>query len=114
MTVPRCPACGVDLGLGSSGQLDRWSCPSGHGLAMTLSESYERLQEDFDEVCRRIGIAPRPLPQKRKAKDRGAYREYYDDETAARVARHFRRDIEEFGYRFDPAVPDPVSATPER
>ena len=64
---------------------------------------YERLQEDFDEACRRIGIPPRKLPEKRKAKDRGAYREYYDDETAEMVARHFRRDIEEFGYRFDPA-----------
>jgi len=75
---------------------------------------YERLQEDFDEVCRRIGVARRQLPQKRKAKDRGAYREYYDDETAELVARHFRRDIEEFGYRFDPTVPNPVSTTRER
>ena len=75
---------------------------------------YERLQEDFDEACRRIGIPPRKLPEKRKAKDRGAYREYYDDETAEMVARHFRRDIEEFGYRFDPATPDPVSTARER
>ena len=75
---------------------------------------YERLQEDFDEVCGRIGIPRRELPEKRKAKDRGAYREYYDDETAEMVARHFRRDIEEFGYRFDSAVPDPVSSARER
>jgi len=75
---------------------------------------YERLQEDFDEVCRRIGIPRRQLPEKRKARDRGAYREYYDDDTAERVARHFRRDIEEFGYRFDPPDPDPVSTARER
>ena len=44
--MPHCPVCGVELQLGSSGALDRWSCTAGHGLAMTLSESYERLQED--------------------------------------------------------------------
>jgi hypothetical protein len=61
---------------------------------------YEKLQEDFDEVCRRIGIPRRVLPRKRQAKGRDAYREYYDDETAERVARRFRPDIERFGYEF--------------
>ena len=46
VSMPRCPICGVELQLGSSGALDRWSCTAGHGLAMTLSESYEQLQED--------------------------------------------------------------------
>lgn len=46
VSMPHCPVCGVELQLGSSGRLDRWSCTAGHGLAMTLSESYERLQED--------------------------------------------------------------------
>jgi hypothetical protein len=46
VSMPHCPVCGVELQLGSSGALDRWTCTSGHGLAMTLSESYERLQED--------------------------------------------------------------------
>ncbi len=64
---------------------------------------YERLQEDFDTVCRRIGIPPRPLPHRRKATDRKKdWRSYYDDATAEQVARHFARDIELFGYRFDP------------
>jgi hypothetical protein len=44
--MPRCPDCGRDLQLGSHEALDRWSCLAGHGLAMTLSESYEQLQED--------------------------------------------------------------------
>ncbi len=44
--MPRCPICSAELVLGSSGQLDSWACPQGHGLAMTLSESYEQLQED--------------------------------------------------------------------
>lgn len=46
VSMPHCPVCGVQLELGSSGELDRWSCPEGHGLALTLSESYERVQED--------------------------------------------------------------------
>ena len=64
VTMPHCPICGIELQLGSSGALDRWSCTAGHGLAMTLSESYERLQED--EIGRLWQLArdasPGPLP----------------------------------------------------
>ena len=64
VTMPRCPECGVELQLGSSGALDRWTCTNGHGLAMTLSETYERLQED--EIGRLWALArdaePGPLP----------------------------------------------------
>ena len=59
---------------------------------------YEQLQEDFDEVCRRIGITSKTLPHKRKATDRSDYRQYYNDDTARLVADYFRRDIENFGY----------------
>ncbi len=62
---------------------------------------YENLQEDFDSVCRRIGIESPKLAHKRKAKDRAGYRKYYNDQTAALVAEHFKADIELFGYRFD-------------
>src|SRR3972149_685918 len=61
---------------------------------------YEQLQEDFDEVCRRIGITSKTLPHKRKATDRSDYRQYYNDDTARLVADNFRRDIENFGYSF--------------
>lgn len=61
---------------------------------------YERLQEDFDQVCERIGIAKKLLPHKRQAKDRDDYRKYYDDATAELVARHFKPDIEALGYAF--------------
>lgn len=64
VTSPRCPVCGTDLQLGSQGTLDHWSCPAGHGLALTLSESYERLQED--EIAQLWKLArsgsPGPLP----------------------------------------------------
>lgn len=64
--MPRCPDCGVELQLGSHGALDRWSCPAGHGLAMTLSESYERLQEDeiarLWQLAREAPLGSRPSP----------------------------------------------------
>jgi Zn-finger nucleic acid-binding protein len=62
--VPHCPICDADLQLGSTGTLHHWSCPQGHGLAMTLTESYERLQEDeIAELWRRARTAaPGPLP----------------------------------------------------
>ena len=46
ITTPVCPECRAPLQLGSHDQLDSWACPSGHGLALTLSESYGRVQDD--------------------------------------------------------------------
>jgi Zn-finger nucleic acid-binding protein len=46
ITVPSCPDCATALELGSRGTVDSWSCPQGHGLAMTLSEAHGRLQDD--------------------------------------------------------------------
>jgi hypothetical protein len=62
---------------------------------------YERLQNDFYDICKHIGISAPKLPHKRRAKDRTAYREYYTDNTAQLVAEHFKRDIEIFKYSFD-------------
>lgn len=62
---------------------------------------YENLQEDFAEVCRRIGIRQRALPHRRKAEGRSDYRRYYDDVTRERVADYFRDDIATFGYTFE-------------
>jgi Zn-finger nucleic acid-binding protein len=43
---PKCPRCKAELKLGASGKLDAWTCPNGHGVGFTISEAYERLQED--------------------------------------------------------------------
>ncbi len=63
---------------------------------------YERLEEDFTAICRRIGIPTPALPHLRKARERDDYRRYYNDELAELVARHYHRDLETLGYSFDP------------
>lgn len=62
---------------------------------------YERLEEDFREACRRIGIRPPLLPHKRKGTGRRDYRSYYTDETAGLIAEYFKKDIEMLDYAFD-------------
>lgn len=66
VSMPHCPICGDELILGSSGALDQWACPEAHGLAMTLSESYERLQEDeialLWDLARDSSAGPLPSP----------------------------------------------------
>lgn len=78
---------------------------------------FESLADDFAAICRRIGLQEPRLAHRRKATDRDDYRKYYDDETARLVAERFRRDIELFGYRFDPvegeALTIPVSVEEE-
>lgn len=74
-----------------------------HGrLIVDFIGHYERFDEDFEQVCQRIGITPPQLPHKRKATDRRDYRSYYSDALAEQVAEHFRLDIERLHYRFDP------------
>lgn len=61
---------------------------------------FENLADDFAHICDQIGIKAPKLAHKRKASDRSSYRDYYTDETAALVARHFKTDIDMFGYTF--------------
>src|SRR5690625_1327495 len=63
---------------------------------------YERLAEDYTEICQKIGVPEKQLPHKRKAQDRKKdFRSYYSDETAELVAQRFARDIDLFDYTFD-------------
>jgi Zn-finger nucleic acid-binding protein len=69
VTKPRCPHCREELQLGSwqlrhDAPLDCWACPGAHGVALTMAESYEQMQED--ELARLWELAragsPGPLP----------------------------------------------------
>lgn len=72
-------------------------------LLVDFIGKYETLQEDFSNICHKIGINEIALPHKREAKDRKKdYRSYYSDETAELVSKHFEQDIRLLNYRFDP------------
>ena len=64
---------------------------------------FERLQQDFDEVCRRLQLPAATLPRTRsEIRPRGDdYRDYYTDYSRERIAGKCRRVIDAFGYRFD-------------
>ena len=84
---------------------------------------FERLQQDFDIVCQRLGIPQTPLPHiarviekkflsmrtirkavarlRQKEPQHGHYTEYYDSESREIVARMYAKDIEAFGYGFE-------------
>jgi hypothetical protein len=64
---------------------------------------FERLKDDFAEVCRLADLPPMSLPHEKKSTRRKEdYRTYYTAETAELVAAHYAEDIERFGYSFDP------------
>jgi Zn-finger nucleic acid-binding protein len=46
LSPPTCPQCGAELELGASGKLHAWSCRAGHGIGFTVTEAYERLEDD--------------------------------------------------------------------
>jgi hypothetical protein len=77
-------------------------------LIVDLVGKFEKLQDDFATVGRRLGL-PGELPRSNESRHRD-YREYYDERTRRLVEEHFRRDIEMFGYDFNGAVPDRVGA----
>jgi hypothetical protein len=71
----------------------------GGTIIVDLIGRFERLQESFDEISRRLGRNPVELPRTNVSRHRD-YSEYYTPALAEMVARHYARDIEAFGYRF--------------
>jgi hypothetical protein len=59
----------------------------------------ETMQQSYDEIAERIGIPSRTL-DKVNATVRGDYRDYYDKDLVAAVAKIYARDLELFGYEF--------------
>lgn len=62
----------------------------------------ERFDEDAAEVFGRLGLRFDPALRRNTSAPRADHRSFYDDDTAARVARLYEVDVRTFGYRFDP------------
>ncbi len=63
---------------------------------------YERLEEDYEEIFKRIGVIAPGLAHERMSSGRKDYRAYYSDEMAEWVATRHRADLEHLAYTFDP------------
>lgn len=61
---------------------------------------FERLAEDFEAICKEIGVAA-SLPHLNASTRARDWRSYYTDETRALVGELFRADIDAFGYSWD-------------
>ncbi|MCA9215875.1 MAG: sulfotransferase family 2 domain-containing protein [Planctomycetales bacterium] len=71
-----------------------------HNIVVNYIGRYERLSEDFRQLCERLDVPHVELPHKRNSKRSAGYREQYDAQSRDRVAAFYRRDIETLGYRF--------------
>ena len=69
-------------------------------LLMDFVGKLENLEEDWQTVCKKIGIPYQQL-QRKNATQHRHYQDYYDDETRQLVGRHWSREIELFEYTFD-------------
>lgn len=65
---------------------------------MDFVGKYESIGQDFDHICRTIGISV-PLAHT-NASRRGGYRHYYTPSLAERVGDVLKDDVEAFGYDF--------------
>ena len=61
---------------------------------------YERLEQDFAEVCKHIGQPGLSLPHVNQSTQQAAYRDHYDAETRHLIAVYYEQDIEAFQYTF--------------
>ena len=64
------------------------------------TDTVERIEDDFAEVSRRIGV-PAQLRPVQSSHPRRDYRSSYTPETRELVARAYAQDIALFGYTFD-------------
>lgn len=85
-------------------RLDNWGIYTlNDRVAVDFVIRYEDLENGIREVLRAIGLAGSfTLPRKRSEwrVEKGSYREFYSDRVRDLVGRWYRREIEEFGYRF--------------
>jgi chondroitin 4-sulfotransferase 11 len=75
-----------------------WISDSEGRLLVDFVGRFESIQNDFEQICRRLGRRA-TLPHLKKT-ERRDYRTYYSDASRTIVAQWFAKDIDLFGYRF--------------
>lgn len=64
---------------------------------------YEHLNEDYKKICEKLGVPYEELPKlkSRVRKEDQHYSKYYDKYLKELVGKKLKREIEEFGYKFE-------------
>lgn len=70
---------------------------------------FENLRQDFATICARLGLSTAVLPHYGASKH-DDYRSYYKDEDVDIIAKWYKKDIEHFGYAFEPTDRQPEEA----
>ena len=60
---------------------------------------FENLQEDFNKACSKIGIEATKLPHLNKS-NHAHYSCYYNEKTKNIIGKHYKEEIDYFGYKF--------------
>lgn len=89
------PASGAGL-IHTCPMVDFLCWPDGR-LAVDFVGRFERLDEDWRRVCRRLGVEYQALPH-RTASSHRPWQEYFTEGLAAHVARVYAADFSTFGY----------------
>lgn len=74
-------------------------------VAVDFLGRFETLQDDFADLCAKLGVAAPELPHVHQDAVKAGlhYSRYYDTATVDYVGELFARDVELFGYRFEEA-----------
>lgn len=76
-----------------------WVCDESGIIIVDYVGKFERLQDEWEEICRRLNRPHSVLPHVKRS-PRVDYRDYYDSTSKRIISEFFARDIELFGYRF--------------
>lgn len=70
------------------------------GEKINFIGKFEKLQEDFDELCSLLKIKNIELPHIEKSGNRENYRNYYSENEKNIISEKYAKDIEKFKYEF--------------
>jgi hypothetical protein len=85
-------------GLNQCNPMSRWLTDKNGRLIADFVGHHEQLSEDFQEVCRRLGIREK-IPHENRT-DHRPYRDYYTAKTRALIERAYQEDLDRFHYSF--------------